>query len=111
MNQVEWTALTGHVALDGSKDWADITVVYTHHPLIPDVGGKAKIQQIFKLGGMGLIRSMVKDAETAMEMQDAIYAQKSRIADLESELLKAHEEQTRFVETADRLKRTFDPAS
>lgn len=52
------------------EDYAIVEFVYNWHPSIPDVGGKDTIAALYELGGMRLIRDMVKTAEHA-EQRDA----------------------------------------
>ena len=64
MNQTEWTQRTKNEPT--AEEWVFISAVYTFHPLIGEVTGKEDIAKLFKLGGIGLIESMVSDADKAM---------------------------------------------
>ena len=52
------------------KDYEVIEFVYTWHPDIPDVGGKQKIADIWKVGGISLIKDMKRTAEYAKKNRD-----------------------------------------
>jgi hypothetical protein len=49
--------------------------VYTWHPSIPDIGGKAVIAQLYKLGGMTLMRDMDASAVKA----ESAYEEKRKL--------------------------------
>ena len=70
MNQQEWTQRTKNEPTP--EEWVFISQVYTFHPLIGEVTGKEDIAKLFKLGGIGLIESMVSDADKAMIFEDEV---------------------------------------
>lgn len=58
--------------IDGTvseKNYSIIEKVYTFHPAISNTEGKDQIAQIYKIGGMSIIRDMVKTAEVAAELE------------------------------------------
>jgi len=63
MNQQEWTALSKTTPTP--EQWEVINEVYTFHPAIPDVGGKKVLADLYKVGGFGLIASMLLAARTS----------------------------------------------
>lgn len=68
MQKQEFEALINtQVTID---EYSTIDFVYTWHPIIPDVGGKQKIADIYKVGGISLIKDMVKTAQKAKELAD-----------------------------------------
>lgn len=76
-----------------AEDYAIIEYVYTWHPSIPNVGGKQKIAELLKIGGMGLIRSMQDKAKWAESIvtqidnkQSIVSKLKLEIADLQAQL-------------------------
>lgn len=52
------------------EDYKLIDFVYTWHPSIDPVGGKDEIAAIYNIGGMRIIRDMLKTAERAQEIED-----------------------------------------
>ena len=44
------------------EQYRDIEFVYTWHPSVPDVNGKDVIAQLYKFGGMRLIKDMIPTA-------------------------------------------------
>lgn len=54
-----------------NEDYTIIEYVYTNHPSISDVNGKDEIANIFKIGGMRLIRDMMKSAEIEENLHQA----------------------------------------
>lgn len=67
-------------------DYAEIEYVYNYHPAIPEVGGKDMIAEIYKVGGMGVIRSMRAVAEMAETADKMILAKRHAIAEIEKEI-------------------------
>ena len=70
MMQSEFHALTGFQPT--TEQWEIIHKVYQWHPAIPDVGGKAKLAELWRLGGLGLISGMEGDAQQAFLLQKGI---------------------------------------
>ena len=66
--------------------YAEIEYVYNFHPAIPDVGGKQKIADIFRVGGIGVIRSMRPVAEMAEKAEKEILHKRHQIAEIEKEI-------------------------
>ena len=85
MMQKEWEELVKH---DVTPDeYRIVEQVYMYHPLVL---GKADMLKIYKLGGMGLIESMLPDADKAMIFEQDIQhhhdgreSTKVKIAELE----------------------------
>lgn len=69
-----------------TEDYRLIEYVYQWHPLIPNNGGKEKIAEIWKVGGMELIRDMIPTAKKAEESENKITALRTKIYELEREL-------------------------
>lgn len=69
-----------------TEDYKLIEYVYQWHPLIPNSGGKEKIAEIWKVGGMGLIRDMIPTAMRAEESESKVRELRSKIYELEREL-------------------------
>ena len=67
------------------EDYKLIEKVYTYHPIIPEVGGKDKIAEIYKVGGMRLIRDMEDTANEAKMIEEAIMQKRREIAKLNEE--------------------------
>ena len=62
-----------------SADYAVIEYVYMNHPVIDNVKGKQQMADLYKIGGMAIIKDMVKTAKTAEAIE-------RKIRDLESDL-------------------------
>jgi hypothetical protein len=71
MTRSEWLEQTRHEATDA--EWEVIHTVYQFHPAVPEVGGKARLAQLFQLGGMGLLTEMLPKAETFAAMEEAVH--------------------------------------
>lgn len=67
-------------------EYAEIEYVYNFHPGIPEVGGKARIAELWKVGGLGLIQSMKAEAKAAEQREDRMMVIRSQISVLNSEL-------------------------
>lgn len=65
----EW--LGGQVT---EKEYKDIEFVYTFHPSISNTEGKTQIAQLYKIGGIRLIRDMIPTARKAQELDNKIMA-------------------------------------
>ena len=61
-----------------SDDYRVIEYVYMNHPVIDDVKGKQQMADLYKIGGMSIIKDMVKTAKLAASIE-------RKIRDLESE--------------------------
>lgn len=53
------------------EKYKDIEFVYTFHPSISNTEGKTQIAQLYKLGGIRLIRDMIPTARKAAERKCA----------------------------------------
>lgn len=53
-----------------SEDYETIEYVYTWHPSITDQNGKREIATIYKIGGMRIIRDMVRSARDAERLEN-----------------------------------------
>ena len=62
-----------------SADYKVIEYVYMNHPVISNVTGKQQMADLYKIGGMSIIKDMVKTAKTAESIE-------RKIRDLESDL-------------------------
>ena len=69
------------------EEYAEIEYVYNFHPAIPEVGGKARIAELYKVGGLGLIRAMKACAFESEERENRIREIRARISELNSELM------------------------
>lgn len=67
-------------------DYAEIEYVYNYHPAIPEVGGKDVIAEIYKAGGLGVIRSMHAVAEMAETAEKTIMEKRKEIEKLQKEI-------------------------
>ena len=54
------------------KEFKDIEFVYTFHPSVSNTGGKTQIVELYKLGGIRLIRDMIPTAKKAQELEEKI---------------------------------------
>lgn len=69
--------------IDGTvseKNYSIIEKVYTFHPAISNTEGKDQIAQIYKIGGMSIIRDMVKTAEVAAELEDEMRIARAKVS-------------------------------
>lgn len=73
----EW--LGGQVT---EKEYKDIEFVYTFHPSISNTGGKTQIVELYKLGGIRLIRDMIPTARKAQELDNKIMKANSNLMEL-----------------------------
>ena len=53
-------------------EYKDIEFVYNFHPSISETDGKKQIADLYKLGGIRLIRDMIPTARKAQEIEDEI---------------------------------------
>lgn len=86
-NNLEASTITALSELN-SHDYSIIELVYTYHPSIPDVDGKSKIAALFALGGMCVIIDMLPTAEAARDLQLESDKLKSRLLEINQQLLK-----------------------
>lgn len=64
------------------KDYTVIEYVYNFHPVISNTEGKVQIAELYKLGGMRLIRDMVQTAIRAETLENRIRKTNANLADL-----------------------------
>ena len=76
------------------KEYKDIEFVYTFHPSVSNTGGKTQIVELYKLGGIRLIRDMIPTARKAQELDNKIMAANANLMRLkrQSEMLANGEE-------------------
>lgn len=88
------------------EDYAEIEVIYTYHPAIPDVGGKKFIAQMFCMGLLsGESRAhFLAEAEEAQRKEETTRKLRSQIAELQRSLgaaqRKLHELETELENIA-----------
>ena len=70
MTRQEFTALLGAPVSDGF--WRDIEIVYTYHPSISEVDGKAQIVYLFRTHGMRIICDMLESSRVAKRLEEGI---------------------------------------
>jgi hypothetical protein len=80
MNASEFKELTDGEGVYSAQQWEIVETVYNFHPLIPDFGGKEKIAQLFKLGGIGLLSDMLPAARTAQALEEAVREAKNELS-------------------------------
>lgn len=76
------------------SEYKDIEFVYTFHPSISNTEGKTQIAQLYKIGGMRLIKDMIPTARKAQELNNKIIAANANLMRLkrQSEMLENGEE-------------------
>lgn len=76
------------------SEYKDIEFVYTFHPSISNTEGKTQIAQLYKIGGMRLIKDMLPTARKAQELDNKIMAANANLMRLkrQSEMLANGEE-------------------
>ena len=84
MLREEFEALVGKEV--SPDEYAEIEFVYNFHPAILEVGGKARIAELWKVGGLGLILSMKACAIEAEERDNRMAAIRAEISSLNREL-------------------------
>lgn len=62
-----------------SEQYSEIEIVYNFHPTISNIEGKQQIVDLFKLGGMRLIKDMKTTAENAKTYEDEIATLKHQL--------------------------------
>ena len=58
----------------GAGDWDVVSEVYTFHPLIPNLDGKRRAADLWRLGGAGLFRDLLPKARRVREAEDRLRA-------------------------------------
>ncbi len=66
------------------SDYRVVETVYTFHPVIDNVLGKDQIAELYKIGGMRVMRDMLESAKTAMEIESNITSLRSMLAEAEA---------------------------
>ena len=76
------------------SEYKDIEFVYTFHPSISNTEGETQIAQLYKIGGMRLIKDMIPTARKAQELNNKIIAANANLMRLkrQSEMLENGEE-------------------
>jgi hypothetical protein len=69
-----------------TEDYAIVETVYTWHPMIPEVDGKKRIAELYKLGGMGLMKDMWSKAVEMEGLDDCIRQERKIILEHEETL-------------------------
>ena len=54
------------------SEYKDIEFVYTFHPSVSNTGGKTQIAELYKIGGIRLIRDMIPTAKKAQILEEKI---------------------------------------
>lgn len=75
-------------------DYKVIEAVYTFHPSIDNVRGKDQIADLYKIGGMRIMRDMLPTAEKAKSLDENITALRTKMEErmAEYEALKRGDE-------------------
>ena len=81
----------------GDEEYKLIEYIYMYHPLIPEVDGKKKIVEYYKLGGMTLMYDMKPTADKAKEHEIKIQKLKFEIQRLREEIDKENYEFGAYV--------------
>ncbi len=71
--------------MPNEEEYAIIEEVYTSHPSIKDVGGKAQIAQLYVLCGMRVIRDMLPTARQARKLYDEVMKARTALERAEAE--------------------------
>ena len=64
------------------SEYKDIEFVYTFHPSISNTEGKTQIAQLYKIGGIRLIRDMIPTARKAQLLDGKIMAANANLMEL-----------------------------
>ncbi len=68
-----------------NKDYPAIEYVYTFHPSISNTEGKKQIANLYRLGGMRLIKDMLPTAKRAEELESKIRKTNANLAQLKKQ--------------------------
>ena len=76
------------------SEYKDIEFVYTFHPSVSNTGGKTQIAELYKIGGIRLIRDMIPTAKKAQILEEKIITANTDLMKLkrQSEMLANGEE-------------------
>ena len=67
------------------EEWETVHTVYQFHPMISEINGKDQIANIYKIGGIGLIQSMIPVACQAEAIETKLQNTRLAIDNLERE--------------------------
>ncbi len=65
-------------------DYKVVETVYTYHPVIDNVLGKDQIAELYKIGGMRVMRDMLGSAACAMQLENDISSLRQMLSEAES---------------------------
>lgn len=68
------------------KEYKDIEFVYTFHPSISNTEGKKQITELYKIGGMRLIKDMIPTARKAQLFDGKIMTANANLMELKRQL-------------------------
>lgn len=68
------------------KEYKDIEFVYTFHPVISNTEGKTQIAELYKIGGMRLIKDMIPTAKKAQILEEKIITANTDLMKLKHQL-------------------------
>lgn len=69
-----------------SADMNIVQTVYNFHPSIGEANGRDQITQLFKVGGMALMKDMLPRAKKAQELETQIVKLRCQLDDAKHEL-------------------------
>ena len=81
------------------EDWKLVNFVYTWHPNIKDVGGKDQIADIYKVGGIELIKDMRNAAVINCEYENEIQELRRQMSQIEEEISELKNEKIKKLNT------------
>ena len=84
MTHEEFEAKLGSKVSDA--DYAIIERVYTFHPVISNTKGKQQIVDLYKIGGMRVIKDMIPTADAAEAIDQQIFSCRVAIREQEDNL-------------------------
>jgi hypothetical protein len=85
MNMKEFCDRAGIDMVEDEANWQVIQTVYTYHPIISDVNGKDEIADLFKRGGIGILRDMYQTADEIRRHESNIQYNNVALEKLEKE--------------------------
>ena len=88
-------------------DYTVIEYVYTNHPSIDDIDGKDQIANIYRIGGMRIIRDMYETAKRAEGIRNAIMRVNSLRDTLAEDLTRLVDGEDTVVDTTELLKTIY----
>ena len=80
-----------------AEDYKLIEHIYMYHPLIPEVDGKRKIVEIYKVGGMMLMRDMKPLADKSRDHEMKIQSLRNEIQKLREQIEEENCEFDKYV--------------